>query len=323
MSKSVLISCFLLSLAMSSSLRGPQPTPDTNYDDLEAFLAGFMTGYTGTAHNMSQCLTPATQSQLDQILASTYGYIFTGKFSELKDTYETFILSLANACGECGLTTVESSLKVGLQTKGKIWYEINLAYNIEKVEKSTETAYTQLKAGQWTQAGQTIGQMTDMLIPYEMSPAKLSSFLDFNTATYQSWWKGLVSALSISAKKQGPCAIFILNFANSTIPVFTDLSEIHDKQMKGFDTLFGDAAMSLTFVMNNYPSDFCDFALLGANVQEIFTKSGVVELASRYASKASLINSSVNNIKNCDLNAYACGQGYGNVIKYMLNWAIN
>lgn len=323
MSKSVLISCFLLSLAMSSSLRGPQPTPDTNYDDLQGFLTGFMTGYTGTGYNMSECLTPATQSQLDQILASTYGYIFTGKFSELKDTYEKFILSLANACGECGLTTVESSLKVGLQTKGKIWYEINLAYNSKKVEQAVESTITQMKAGQWTQAGQTLGQITDLLIPFESSPAKLGSFLDFNTASYQSWWKGLVSSLAISPKKQGPCAVFLLNFGNSTIPVFTDLTEIHDKQMKGFDTLFGDAAKTLTFIQTNYPSDICDFALLWSNVEEIFTKSGVIELASRYASKASLINSSVTNIKNCDLNAYACGQGYGNVVKYMLNWAIN
>jgi len=55
----------------------------------------------------------------------------------------------------------------------------------------------------------------------------------------------------------------------------------------------------------------------------LFSKTGAIEIASRYASKASLINSSMVNIQNCDLNAYACGQGYGNVIKFMLNWSIN
>jgi len=282
-----------------------------------------MDGYTGTAYNMSQCLTPSAQSQLDEILASTYGYIFTGQFSEVKSAYENFLLTLANDCGECGLTKVESSLKVGLQTKGKIWYEVNLVYNAKKVEESLQTFYSQITSKNFQAAGTTVGQLTDLLIPYESSPVNLNSFLDFNTAAYQTWWKGLVQALAINSKSQGPCAKFLLNFANTTIPVFTDITELHSKNMAGFNTLFGDATKPLSYIQTSYTTDFCDFDLLLANIQDLFSQTGLLELASRYATKASLINSSIVNIKNCDLNAYACGQAYGYIIKYLLNWAIN
>lgn len=325
MSKSVLISCLLVSMALSSSIRAPDPTADTNYDDLQAFLTGFMTGYTGSASDMSTCLNPQTQSNLDLILASTYGYIFTGQFAELKVTYEKFLTSLIGACGECGLTSVESSLSSGLSSKGKVWYEVNIVYNSPKLEQALKTTITQMQAKKWSDAGQTLGQMTGLLIPYVPAspPVTLGSFLDFNTAAYQTWWKGLIAALAISPKRQGPCALYLLSFANTTIPVFNDVSTINSKDMSGFNTLFGDAAKTLTYVQSSYTTDFCDFALLQSNIIELFSKTGAIELASRYASKASLINSSIVNIQNCDLNAYSCGQGYGNVIKYMINWSIN
>jgi hypothetical protein len=329
MSKHVLISCLLLSLAASSSLRGADPSSEGNYDDLQAFLSGFMSGYTGSASDMSKCLTPETQSNLDQILASTYGYIFTGKFAELKETYETFLHSMAQACGQCGLTTVESSLKTGMAAKGKIWYEVNLAYNYEKVEVAFKTAVSQIKEKNWAAAGNTVGQLTDLLVPFEATPVKLMQFMEvltvkaFNTVTYQSWWKGLVNTLQISTKKQGPCALYLLNFGNSSIPLATDVYKINSNDWSGMNTLFGDAATLLTYVQKSYTTDICDVALLEQNIKDLFSKAGAFELASRYAAKASLINASYNNIKNCDVNMYTCGQAYGNMIKYLLNWSIN
>jgi hypothetical protein len=288
-----------------------------------------MSGYTGSAYNMSQCLTPETQSNLDEILASTYGYIFTGQFAVLKETYETFLHALAQACGECGLTTVETSLKTGISAKGKVWYEVNLAYNSKKVEQAYKTTVTQVKAKQWTNAGQTLGQLTDLLIPYESSTIKLMDIIEvlqvkaFDTVAYQNWWKGLVNALQINNKKQGPCALYLLNLGNSSLPLATDVYKINSKDWNGMNTLFGDSASILTYVQSSYTTDICDVALLQQNIIDLFSKAGAFELASRYAAKASLINASWTNIQNCDVNTYTCGQAYGNMVKYLLNWSIN
>lgn len=329
MSKLVLISCLLLSMAASSSIRGADPAYDGNYNDLQSFLTGFMTGYTGSASDMSKCLSPETQSNLDQILASTYGYIFTGEFAELKETYETFLLSMAEACGQCGLTAVESSLKSGLSAKGKVWYEVNIVYNTPKIETAFKTTVSQLKSKQYTNAGQTLGQLTNVLIPFVNSPVQLMEMLEmlelkaFDETAYKNWWKGLVASLQITNKKQGPCAVYLLNLGNTSVPVATDLYKVNNKDVSGFNTLFGDTASLLTYVQGSYTTDFCEFALLYQNFIDLFSKAGAFELASRYAAKASLINSSWNNIQNCQVNYYTCGQSYGNIVRYMLNWSIN
>ena len=329
MSKLVLISCLLLSMAASSSIRGADPTYDGNYNDLQSFLTGFMTGYTGQASVMSNCLTPETQSNLDQILASTYGYIFTGEFAGLKETYETFLHSLSQASAQCGLTSVESSLQSGLSAKGKVWYEVNIAYNTPKIEQAFKTVVSQLKSKQFEKAGETLGQLTNVLIPFVQTPVQFIEMLEmielqaFDQVAYKNWWKGLVAALQISSKKQGPCALYLLNLGNTSVPVAGDLYKVNSKDMSGFNTLFGDTASLLTFVQGSYATDICDFALLNQNVVDLFSKAGAFELASRYAAKASLINSSFNNIQNCEINTYTCGQSYGNIIRYMLNWSIN
>ena len=316
-------------MAASSSIRGADTPYDGNYNDLKSFLTGFMTGYTGVASDMSKCLTPETQSNLDQILASTYGYIFTGEFSSLKETYETFLLSLSEASGQCGLTAVQASLKSGLQTKGKVWYEVNIVYNTPKIEQAFKTTVTQLKSKQYLNAGQTLGQLTTVLIPFVNSPVQLMEMLEmldlksFDQTAYKNWWKGLVASLQISSKKQGPCALYLLNLGNTSVPVAADLYKVENKDMSGFSTLFGDTASLLTFVQGTYTTDLCEFGLLYQNFIDLFSKAGAFELASRYAAKASLINSSWNNIQNCDVNYYTCGQSYGNIIRYMVNWSIN
>jgi len=206
---------------------------------------------------MSGCLSLATQSSLDQQLASTYGYILTGKFSELLPAYESFLQNLYQACNECGLSSVSKSLNSGISQKGKIWYEINLLYNSGKLEILFDQSIPQIKARNWGLVGQSFGQITSIVVPYV--PNANLSLLEMSSADYQNWWKGLVSTLSVNAKKQGPCAIFLLNTGNQTIQVETDVSKIVAKDWSGFSTLFGDTAAFLSWYQGTYTSDICNF----------------------------------------------------------------
>lgn len=320
--KALLIASTIFLLASASNLKGADPAPAYgNYADLQQFLQGFMFTYAGSSYDMSGCLTPATQSSLDQQLASTYGYILTGKFSELLPVYESFLQSLYQACNECGLSTVSSSLNAGISQKGKVWYEINLLYNSGNLEVLLDQSVPQIKAGNWGLVGQSFGQITGIVVPY-VPQAKLSS-LEMSTTDYQNWWKGLVSTLSINPKKQGSCAIFLLGVGNQTIAVETDFSKIMAKDWTGFNTVFGDLASFLTWYQKTYVTDICNFELLETNVAELATKDGMSQLLLNYATRASLINSAVNTIENCGLSTYSCGQAYGTIIKYLLGWSIN
>lgn len=321
MSKIILIAFGILALTSGTELRGSDPASSGNYDDLQMFLTGFMSGYTGTGYSMSDCLTEATQDNLNQILASTYFFMITEQLSEIKTAYVDFLKALSAACLQCGIGSVENSLNKGMSDKGKIWFEINAAYNFGKVEVAMKNALSQIKAKKYSDAGATLGQLTDVLIPFEQ-PSSLSAPLTFESLAYQAWWKGLVSSLAVNNKKYGPCANFLLNFANTTIAPITDFDKLSKHDMSGFNTIFGDLATSLSYVNSKY-TGFCQFDLLISNIEDLGSKSGLEELLTRYASRAISINAAFINVKDCRANTYSCGQGYGVIIKYLINWSIN
>jgi hypothetical protein len=321
MSKLVLIALGLLALSSGMKLRGSDDQSEGNYDDLQAFLNGFMTGYTGQSANLQNCLSTETQNNLNKILASTYFFMITEQLSEIKSAYVEFLQTLSNACLECGVGSVEKSLNEGISEKGQIWFEVNLAYNFGKVETASKKIISQIESRDYLNAGVTVGELTNLLIPYQ-SASHLSSSLEFEQAAYQAWWRGLVSALAVNNKKYGACALYLLNFANTTIAPITDFEKLSHKDMSGFNTLFGDLATTLTYVKTKY-TGFCQFDLLIANIEDLFGKGGFTELLTRYGARAITINSAFVNIKDCSANTYSCGQGYGVVIKYLLNWSIN
>lgn len=320
MSKNFLIAFCLVAFVSAGSLSGPDMESANNYNELELFLSGFLESYTGAPYNMTGCLSPSTQDYLNELLSSTYIYMFTNQIDKIEQAYIEYLSTLSKACEECGLITVSESLQAGLSQKGKIWFEVNLAFNFDKLEPAFTQTKTQLSKGQWAKAGSTLGALTSLLIPYTPS-APLHSSLSITINDYKNWWKGLVSTLSITTKRQGPCATFLLNFANSSATPLIDINKIMNDDMSGFNTLFGDLAQFLTS-LESY-NGACMFDLLWYNIQDLATKDGLVELASRYAARALTINAAVDSIKNCDLNAFTCGQGFGTIIKYMLEWSIN
>ncbi|OMJ82541.1 hypothetical protein SteCoe_16773 [Stentor coeruleus] len=319
MSKMILISFCIIGLVYGSGVRGVEPNMAGNYDHIELFLSAFMNNYTHTQYNMSACLTPKTQASLDQILAASLGYLIFLDFEQVLQSYEQFITSLADACGVCGLNQVEMSLKQGISEKSKVWFEINLAYNSEKILSLVESLKGELELKHYIEAGGTLGTITSILIPFD-APHQLS--LTFDQSMYLSWWKGFIYTLSINPKKTGPCNAFLSKFANQTVNPAMDISQLAQGKLSGFTTLFGDLASSLTFVKNNY-TDVCMFDQLEANIIELLSKTGAEELFARYASRALTINAAIFNIKNCQTSFYACGQGVATLIKYLLNWSIN
>ena len=321
MSKIVLIAIGILALTSGRQLRGSEVATPGNYDNLQLFLSGFMNGYTGNSYNMSNCLTESTQDNLNQILASTYFFMITEQLSEIKAAYVDFLKALSTASLECGVGSVENSLNKGMSEKGKVWFEVNAAYHFGKVEVAMKNALSQIKAEKYTEAGVTVGQLTDLLVPFE-KPSSLSAPLTFEALAYQAWWNGLVSSLAVNNKKYGPCANFLLNFANTTIAPITDFDKLSKHDMSGLNTIFGDLATSLSYVNSKY-TGFCQFDLLLSNIQDLGSKSGMEELLTRYASRAITINAAFINVKDCQANTYSCGQGYGVIIKYLINWSIN
>ncbi|OMJ82496.1 hypothetical protein SteCoe_16783 [Stentor coeruleus] len=319
MLKMVLISFYIIGLIYGSEVKVVDPNMAGNYDHIELFLSSFMNNYTHTQYNMSTCLTPKTQANLDQILASSLGYLILLDFDQVLQSYEQFLISLADACEICGLNQVEMSLKQGMSEKSKVWFEINLAYNSEKILNLVESLKGELELKHYIEAGGTLGTITSILIPFN-PPHKLS--LNFDQSIYLSWWKGFIYTLSINPKKPGPCYAFLSKFANQTINPAMDISLLIQGKLLGFNNLFGDLAKSLTFVKTNY-TDVCMLDQLEANFIELFSKAGVEELFARYVSRALSINTSILNIKNCQMSFYACGQGVGTLIKYLLNWSIN
>jgi hypothetical protein len=246
-------------------------------------------------------------------------YLLSGQMDKVLQAYETFLTQLYSACNECGLSSVAASLKTGVSQKGKIWYEINLLYNSKKVESTFATLFSQLKAKQWTQAGSTMGQITNIVVPY----TKLNlSLVDLDTPTYQAFWKGLVNTLSLNYKKQGPCAAFLLKLGNQTIPTATDFDKLNNKDYSGFNTLFGDMATLLTWWQGNYATDFCHFDLLETDIKSLTTKDGFTQMLLRYATRALNINSAYLAVSECSSNTYSCGQGVGTIIKYLIGWSI-
>lgn len=293
---------------------------DSNYNELEMFLSGFLESYTGAPYNMTGCLSPSTQEYLNELLSSTYIYMFTNQIDKIEKAYIEYLSTLSKACEECGLFTVSESLQAGLSQKGKIWFEVNLAFNFDKLEPAFIQTRSQLSNGQWNKAGSTLGTLTSLLIPFTPS-ASLHNSLSMNADNYRNWWKGLVSTLSITTKRQGPCAIFLLNFGNSSVIPLIDINKLMDDDMSVLNTLFGDLAQFLT-PFETY-NGVCMFDLLLSNIKDLATKDGIVELASRYAARAMTINAAVDSVKNCDLNTFTCGQGFGTLIKYLLQWSIN
>ena len=283
-----------------------------------------MDSYTGTNYTMTNCLTPSIQAKLDQTLAASVGWLVLLKFDEVIASYKSFLYNLAISCELCGLNQVQKSLEAGLTLKGKIWFELNLADNLEKVTKMTETFVSQVQVHDNMAAGATLGEITAMLVPY-IAPAPVPSlgmYTTFDQTVYQLWWKGFIVSLSINPKKAGPCAVFLGGFANNTVNPARDLSMILGKNWGGFKNVFGDIASSLTFVQKNYTGN-CQFGTLVDNVEGLFQKGGATEILARYAARALSINTAIVNIKNCAENIYSCGQAYGTIIKYMLNWSIN
>ena len=331
MSKSVLIILGLVVVSMGGVVQSLEDTAAGNYDNLELFLQSFMDSYTGTAYPMSTCLTPAIQAKLDQILAASVGWMVLLKFDEVMTSYKSFLYNLAISCEMCGLNEIQKSLEAGLTLKGKIWFELNLADNIEKISKMADTFVSQMQANNHTLAGATLGAMTSILVPYiaptptptpTPTPKSLGMYTTFDQTTYQLWWKGMIVSLSINPKKMGPCATFLGGFANNTMNPASDLSMIMSHQWAGFKNVFGDIAGSLTFVQKNYTGS-CEFGTLYDNIDALMQKGGAAEILARYATRALSINTAVVNIKNCAENIYSCGQAYGTIIKYMLNWSIN
>lgn len=327
MSKLVLITLGLVVLSMGTSVQTSDSVFEGNYDHLEQFLSSFMNSYTGTNYTMATCLTPQIQAKLDQYLAASLGYLVILKFDEVLKAYESFLYNLAVSCEMCGLNQVQKSLEAGLTIKGKFWFELNLADNLKTVMTMLDTFGTEIKAKNNTASGATLGKITSMLVPYiaptppTPTPTLSLELEAFDQTVYLLWWKGLVTSLSINPKKIGPCGTFLTGVANNTVNPMRDLSTILSKNMGGFKTLFGDMAKSLTY-MQTY-TNTCAFDSLKDNIIELTQPKAMSELLARYATRALSINSAIVNIKNCYTNIYSCGQAYGTIIKYMLNWSIN
>lgn len=319
MSKFVLLSVCLLGIVCGSSLRGIEPDMPMDYLRLEQFLTSFMDNYTHTSYNMSDCLTPKTQSKLNQMLAASLGYLIFLDFDKVLQSYEDFILSLAEACSECGLKEVEVSLKNGISKKSKVWFEVNLAYNSEKVMELAQIFIQEMEKKDYISAGGSLGKITSMLIPYE--PAHMLGSFDQNI--YMTWWKGFIYSLSMNPKKPGPCYYFLSNFSSHTVNPAMDIYSLSQGQISGFNTLFGDLASSLTFVKTNYTSDVCMFDQLESNFLACFSKTGMEEVFARFSARFVSINTAIVNIKNCGTSYYACGQGVATIIRYLLDWSIN
>ena len=319
MIKLILISTCIFFVVSETSATLSDPSLDGNYEDLQSFLQGFMSTYADTSYDTSQCLSSSTQSALDQELASTYLYLLSGQLDNVLQAYETFLTQLYSACNECGLSSVAASLKVGVSQKGKIWYEINLLYNSKHLESTFATLFTQLKAKQWTQAGSTVGQITNIIVPY----TKVSlGLVDLDKPSYQAFWKGLVNTLSLNFKKQGPCAAFLLKLGNQTIPTATDFDMLNNGNYSGINTLFGDMAGLLTWWQGNYATDFCHFDLLETDLKSLTTKDGFTQMCLRYVARVLSINSAYLAVSECSSNTYSCGQGVGTIVKFLIGWSI-
>jgi hypothetical protein len=315
MIKYVLI--FLISISQSLTLSGPSG----NYQDLQTFLQSFMNTYTGSTYQMSTCLTPQIQATLDKNLANSYGYLLTLDFSGLLQSYETFLYNLVISCELCGLNQVQVSLNEGLNEKGQFWYQVNFLFHSQQVKSLFEKFGKKYSAQDWAGAGAALGQITLILVPFEQQALSMN-FEAFDQNVYQTWWKGFVNGLSANNRKLGPCAGFLLKFANSTIPAANDFSKINSKDMSGFNTIFGNMADSLTFGKTNYMNN-CNFELLKENTRSAMSVEGVKELLLRFLGNIAYCNSAVQKIQSCNENIFGCGQGYGTLIKYLLAWPIN
>lgn len=291
-----------------------------NFDDLQTFLQSFMNSYTGQDYPMSTCLTPQVQQTLNENLAATYGYILTLNYEGLKASYEQFLYTLGISCELCGLNQVQLSLTNGLSDKGKIWYEVNLMYNSQKVLSLFESFASKYKSQDWQGAGSVLGQLTGILIPFTQDSSNLS-LSAINTDGYLNFCKGLVNGLMIDPRKPGICSKFMLNFVNTTIQPVVDINKMTSGDMSGFNTFFGDLANALSTGLVGYTGG-CNFDLLEENVKELTTSEGMQVLATRYVSNIVKVDAAVTNIKNCNLNAYTCGLGIGTVVKYLANWSI-
>lgn len=299
-----------------------QTAPDSsdNFDDLQAFLQSFMNSYTGQAYPMSTCLTTQIQQTLNQNLAATYGYILTLNYEGLKNSYEQFLYTLGMSCELCGLNQVQVSLKNGLDQKGEFWYELNFMYNSKQVVSLFESFATKYKSQDWQGAGSVLGQLTGILIPFNQGASNLSLSI-INTDGYLQFWKGLVNGLMVNPRKPGVCSSFILKFANTTIQPVTDINKMMQGDKSGYYTFFGDLANALSAGMTGYTGG-CNFDLLEEELKQLATTEGLQVLATRYISNIVKVDAGVTNIKNCNVNAYTCGLGFGTVIRYLANWSI-
>lgn len=295
--------------------------PAGNYDDLQVLLQSFMDSYTGSPYSMSTCLTPQIQSRLDQQLSSTYGYLLTMDFEGLLNTYEDFLYTLMMGCELCGLNQVQASLKEGLNQKGQFWFEVNFWYHGKAVLSLLDQFGKKFKAGDWQGAGKALGSLTNILVPFEQTMLA-GGLLAFDQSGYQTWWKGFVNGLSLNSRRYGTCAVFMLNFANSTIPTATDFSKFFDRDLTAFSTFFGDLAGTLTFFKQSNPKT-CNFELLESNLGALFSADGAKDLVSRYIGNIAYCHSAYLKIQSCDQNIYGCGQGFGTLVKYLLAWGIN
>ena len=278
-----------------------------------------MNTYTGTAYNMTNCLTPAVESNLDQILAASVGYLITLNFNEVMTMYKEFLVQLADNCEVCGLSEVGKSLHLGMVAKGEFWFELNLAANLNNVEKQLTQFVSGMKSQNYAAAGTALGTITSILVPY--MPSATLEMVQFSQIGYLTWWNGLIVSLSSNPKKLGPCATFLTGFGNNSVNAASDLSMILDKQWKGFKNFFGDLAAALTYGENTYKGS-CGFSALKESIDQILGGDYKL-LIERYALKAISINTAISNVKHCNVNLYSCGQGVGTIIKYLLSWSIN
>ena len=314
MLKYVLI--LIVSAAWSKTLLGASE----NFDDLQVFLQSFMNSYTGQTYQMETCLTPQIQSTLNQKLAATYGYLLTFNYEGLIDSYEQFLYTLGISCELCGLNQVQVSLANGLDEKGEFWYQVNLLFNSKRVMSLFESFASKYQSKDWAGAGSIIGQITGILIPFEQSKLTLS-LSAFNTQGYLDFWKGLVSGLSSNPRKQGVCASYLLTFANQTVQPAIDVNKIVEGDNSGFLTLFGDLANALSYGKNGYTGG-CNFELLEENLGQIWTTEGAQTVFIRYLSNMPRVDAAIENLKNCDEHIFSCGQGTGQLIRYLLAWSI-
>lgn len=314
MLKTVLI--LIVSIAWSTKI---SDTSD-NFDDLQAFLQSFMNSYTGREYPMAACLTPQIQATLNQKLAASYGYILTLDYEGLLDSYEQFLYTLGISCELCGLNQVQVSLANGLDEKSEFWYQVNLIFNSKRVYSLFESFGAKFKSNDWAGAGSILGQITGILIPFEQIKLN-SSLAAMNTQAYLDFWKGLVSGLMSNPRKQGICSTFLLKFANNTIQPAVDINKILEGDNSGFLTVFGDLATALSFGKSGYTGG-CNFELLDENLKQLITKEGLQTVGIRYLSNLPSVDAAIQNVKNCDEHIFSCGQGTGQLIRYLVGWSI-